>query len=34
LVSGVIPSQGATTSFYDAATNLVRQKFYEVEMVQ
>jgi hypothetical protein len=34
LVSGVIPSQGTTTSFYDTATNQVRQKFYEIEMVQ
>ena len=32
LISGIIPSQGATTSFYDA--NPAPQKFYEIEMVQ
>jgi hypothetical protein len=31
-VSGVIPSQGATTSFYDP--NPAPQKFYEIEMLQ
>ncbi len=31
-ISGVIPSQGMTTSFYDA--NPAPQKFYEIEMVQ
>ena len=31
-ISGIIPSQGTTTSFYDA--NPAPQKFYEIEMVQ
>jgi hypothetical protein len=31
-ISGIIPSQGTTTSFYDA--NPEPQKFYEIEMVQ
>ena len=31
-ISGVIPSQGSTTSFFD--TNTAPQKFYEVEMLQ
>jgi hypothetical protein len=31
-VSGIIPSQGSTTSFFD--TNTAPQKFYEVEMMQ
>ena len=30
-ISGTIPSQGSTTSFYDA--NPAPQKFYEVELV-
>jgi len=33
-ISGVVPSQGTTTSFYDNDTNVVAQKFYQVEMVQ
>lgn len=33
-VSGIIPSQGTTTAFYDPATNSGPQKFYEVEMMQ
>jgi hypothetical protein len=33
-VSGIIPSQGTTTSYYDSSTNLVQQKFYEIQMVQ
>ena len=33
-ISGIIPSQGATTSFYDPDTNAEPQKFYEIEMVQ
>jgi hypothetical protein len=31
-ISGVIPSQGSTTSYYD--TNTTPQKFYEIEMLQ
>jgi hypothetical protein len=31
-ISGIIPSQGSTTSFYDA--NPASQKFYEIELVQ
>ncbi|HXR04956.1 MAG TPA: alpha-amylase family glycosyl hydrolase [Verrucomicrobiae bacterium] len=31
-ISGIIPSQGTTTSFYDA--NPAPQKFYEIEIVQ
>jgi hypothetical protein len=31
-ISGIIPSQGTTTSFYDA--NPAPQKFYKIEMVQ
>jgi hypothetical protein len=31
-ISGVIPAQGSTTSFYDP--NPAPQKFYEIEMVQ
>jgi len=33
-ISGIIPGQGSTTSFYDSDTNPEPQKFYEVEMVQ
>jgi len=33
-ISGIIPSQGTTTTFYDNSTNYVPQKFYEVQMVQ
>jgi hypothetical protein len=33
-ISGIVPSQGTTTSFYDNDTNVVPQKFYQVEMVQ
>ena len=33
-ISGIVPSQGATTSYYDSDTNSVAQKFYQVEMVQ
>jgi hypothetical protein len=33
-ISGIIPSQGATTSFYDNDTNLLPQKFYQIEMMQ
>ena len=32
-ISGIIPSQGATTSFYDSNPT-VPQKFYQLEMVQ
>jgi hypothetical protein len=32
-ISGTIPSQGTTTSFYDTDTNST-QKFYQIEMVQ
>jgi glycosidase len=31
-ISGIIPSQGSTTSYYD--TNTTPQKFYEIEMLQ
>jgi len=31
-ISGIIPSQGTTTSFYDA--NLAPQKFYVIELLQ
>jgi len=33
-ISGIIPSQGSTTSYYDTDTNLVQQKFYQIQMVQ
>ncbi len=33
-ISGIIPSQGTTTSFYDSDTNSVPQKFYQVLMMQ
>jgi hypothetical protein len=32
VLSGVIPSQGTTTSYYDS--NPAAQKFYEIQMVQ
>lgn len=32
-LSGIIPSQGITTSFYDPATNPVPGKFYQIEML-
>ena len=32
-ISGTIPSQGTTTSYYDNNTNSL-QKFYQIEMVQ
>jgi glycosidase len=32
VISGIIPGQGATTSFYD--TNPTSQKFYEIQLVQ
>jgi len=32
-LSGIIPSQGTTTSFYDPATNPVPGKFYQIEML-
>src|SRR5208337_1640100 len=34
LISGIIPSQGGTTSYYDSDTNSVAQKFYQILMLQ
>ena len=33
-ISGVVPSQGTTTSYYDSSTNSPGQKFYQIEMLQ